>query len=32
MPTMIASVFIGASIDGFIARTNGSFDFLPAWR
>jgi len=30
MPTMIASVFIGASVDGFIARTNGSFDFLPA--
>ena len=30
MPTMIASVFIGTSVDGFIARLNGSFDFLPA--
>jgi dihydrofolate reductase len=29
MPTMIASVFIGTSVDGFIARRNGSFDFLP---
>ena len=29
MPTMIASVFIGTSVDGFIARLNGSFDFLP---
>src|SRR5258707_3433948 len=26
---MIASVFIGTSLDGFIARLNGSFDFLP---
>src|SRR6266576_5511345 len=26
---MIASVFIGTSVDGFIARLNGSFDFLP---
>jgi len=26
---MIASVFIGTSVDGFIARRNGSFDFLP---
>jgi dihydrofolate reductase len=26
---MKASVFIGASLDGFIARLNGSFDFLP---
>jgi dihydrofolate reductase len=24
------SVFIGTSVDGFIARTNGEFDFLPA--
>jgi len=27
---MRASVFIGTSLDGFIARTNGDFDFLPA--
>jgi len=27
---MVASVFIGTSVDGFIARNNGSFDFLPA--
>lgn len=26
---MIASVFVGTSVDGFIARLNGSFDFLP---
>jgi dihydrofolate reductase len=26
---MTASVFIGTSVDGFIARPNGSFDFLP---
>jgi dihydrofolate reductase len=26
---MKASVFIGTSLDGFIARLNGSFDFLP---
>lgn len=26
---MKASVFIGTSLDGFIARTNGDFDFLP---
>jgi dihydrofolate reductase len=25
-----ASVFIGMSVDGFIARANGEFDFLPA--
>jgi dihydrofolate reductase len=27
---MSISVFIGTSVDGFIARCNGSFDFLPA--
>jgi dihydrofolate reductase len=27
---MKASVFIGTSLDGFIARRNGEFDFLPA--
>jgi dihydrofolate reductase len=26
---MKASVFIGTSLDGFIARADGSFDFLP---
>jgi dihydrofolate reductase len=26
---MRASVFIGTSLDGFIARANGDFDFLP---
>ena len=26
---MKASVFIGTSLDGFIARTSGAFDFLP---
>ena len=26
---MKASVFIGTSVDGFIARRNGEFDFLP---
>jgi dihydrofolate reductase len=28
--TMIASVFVGTSLDGFIARPNGDFDFLTA--
>ena len=27
---MAASVFIGTSVDGFIARPNGALDFLPA--
>lgn len=27
---MTVSVFIGASVDGFIARTNGDLDWLPA--
>jgi dihydrofolate reductase len=27
---MIASVFIGTSVDGFIARPDGALDFLPA--
>jgi dihydrofolate reductase len=27
---MMVSVFIGTSVDGFIARKNGAFDFLPA--
>jgi dihydrofolate reductase len=26
---MMATVFIGTSVDGFIARQNGEFDFLP---
>jgi dihydrofolate reductase len=26
---MIVSVFVGTSVDGFIARQNGSYDFLP---
>lgn len=27
---MMVSVFIGTSLDGYIARPNGQFDFLPA--
>src|SRR5207237_9800618 len=27
---MTASVFIGMSLDGFIARGSGAYDFLPA--
>jgi dihydrofolate reductase len=27
--TMQASIFIGTSLDGFIARQDGTFDFLP---
>jgi selenocysteine lyase/cysteine desulfurase len=29
---MRTSVFVGTSVDGFIARHNGDFDFLPEGR
>lgn len=29
-PPIRASVFVGTSLDGFLARPNGEFDFLPA--
>lgn len=29
-PPLRASVFVGTSLDGFMARPNGDFDFLPA--
>src|SRR5580704_9374354 len=29
-PRMTVSVFIGTSVDGFIARPDGALDFLPA--
>jgi dihydrofolate reductase len=30
MPDLKTSAFVGVSLDGFIARPNGEFDFLPA--
>ncbi len=27
---MTVSVFVGTSLDGFLARRNGALDFLPA--
>src|SRR3954468_551231 len=29
MVSITASVFVGISVDGFMARPNGAFDFLP---
>src|SRR3954463_13084503 len=29
MVSITASVFVGISVDGFMARTNGDLDFLP---
>src|SRR6202453_4358954 len=28
-PAMMVSVFVGTSLDGFLARANGDLDFLP---
>ena len=30
IPAVRASVFVGTSLDGFLARLDGNFDFLPA--
>ena len=30
IPAVRASVFVGTSLDGFLARPDGKFDFLPA--